>query len=167
MKYFQRRKLLKFFFIFVIFGGIVGQAVYILIKFFLPKANYGPPQRIKIGAPHKFSDGPNFLSEHQIFVIKEGNKFHAISSVCTHLGCNVTVKKLTGPKTVTVRGKEIEEKWEFHCPCHGSSFYGDGTPYTGPAPSPLPAFKLSVSTVERKLVVDKGSEVSADWRLTV
>ena len=167
MKTTKRRNFLKTFAFIGIFGGMAGQAAYALVKSFLPKACYEPPQRFKVGSAHKFTDGPNFLAKHRIFVIKEGNKFHALSSICTHLGCNVTFNKLSKAKKVTVRGKELEEKYEFHCACHGSKFYGDGTPYTGPAPTPLPAYEVSVSAVDRQLVVDKSIEVGSDQRFTV
>jgi len=167
MKTLKRRDLLKILAFVCVFGGIVGQAAYAFIKSFFPRARYEPPQRFKVGPTHQFSDGPNFVAKHRIFVIKEGNKFHALSSICTHLGCNVTFKKLTQAKKVTIHGKEIEEKWEFHCACHGSRFFGDGTPYTGPAPTPLPAYEVSVSADDRQLVVDKSIEVDSSRRLTV
>jgi len=167
MKTMKRRKFLKIFAFIGIFGGVVGQAAYALVKSFFPKARYEPPQRFKVGPAHQFTDGPNFLAKHRIFVIKEGNKFHALSSICTHLGCNVVFSKMAQAKKVTVRGKEIEEKWEFQCACHGSKFYGDGTPYTGPAPTPLPAYEVSLSGADRQLVVDKSIEVDSSLRFTV
>ncbi|RLC21815.1 MAG: ubiquinol-cytochrome c reductase iron-sulfur subunit [Deltaproteobacteria bacterium] len=167
MKTVKRRNFLKIFASIGIFGTMAGQTAYALVKSFFPKARYEPPQRFKVGSAYQFTDGPNFLAKHRIFVIKEGNKFHALSSVCTHLGCNVTFNKLAKTKNVTVRGKEIEEKWEFNCACHGSKFYGDGTPYTGPAPTPLPAYEVSVSAVDRKLIVDKNIVVDSGQRFTV
>ncbi len=47
---------------------------------------------------------------------------HAVSAVCTHLGCNVAWN----------RG---ERSWD--CPCHGSRFSPDGDVLHGPASSPL------------------------------
>ncbi|TES90034.1 MAG: ubiquinol-cytochrome c reductase iron-sulfur subunit [Desulfobacteraceae bacterium] len=167
MKTIKRRNFLKIFAFIGIFGGMAVQAAYALVKSFFPKARYEPPQRFKVGSAYQFTDGPNFLAKHRIFVIKEGNKFHALSSICTHLGCNVTFSKLAQPKEVTIHGKEIEEKWEFHCACHGSKFFGDGTPYTGPAPTSLPAYEVSVSAVDRQLVVDKSVEVDSSRRFTV
>lgn len=43
---------------------------------------------------------------------------HAVSSVCTHLGC-------------TVRFNHAETTWD--CPCHGSRFAIDGRVLDGPA----------------------------------
>lgn len=55
--------------------------------------------------------------------------FKAFSAICTHQGC------LVG--SVTDR--------EIVCPCHGSRYsIATGEPLSGPAPSPLPAKKVSV-----------------------
>jgi len=167
MKTIKRRNFLKIFAFIGVFGSLFGEAAYALVKLLSPKAHYEPPKRFKVGSAYQFSEGPNFLAKHRIFVVKEGNKFHALSSICTHLGCNVTFIKLSQAKKVTIHGKEINEKWEFHCACHGSLFFGDGTPYSGPAPSPLPAYEVSISADDRKLVVDKSREVDSSQRLTV
>jgi Rieske Fe-S protein len=48
---------------------------------------------------------------------------HAVSPVCTHLGCRVA-------------WNTAERSWD--CPCHGSRFAVDGTVLQGPAVDPLP-----------------------------
>ncbi|MFF3215618.1 Rieske 2Fe-2S domain-containing protein [Streptomyces sp. NPDC002886] len=47
---------------------------------------------------------------------------HAVSAVCTHLGCLVAFNN-------------AERTWE--CPCHGSRFGIDGAILQGPALEPL------------------------------
>jgi glycine/D-amino acid oxidase-like deaminating enzyme/nitrite reductase/ring-hydroxylating ferredoxin subunit len=47
---------------------------------------------------------------------------HAVSAVCTHLGCDVA-------------WNHAEQTWD--CPCHGSRFSPDGTVINGPAVSDL------------------------------
>ena len=48
--------------------------------------------------------------------------YHAVSAICTHLGCQVGFNP-------------AEKSWD--CPCHGSRFALDGTVLDGPAITPL------------------------------
>jgi len=68
----------------------------------------------------------------------------ALSRICTHLGCSVPWD---------------EEKKQFICPCHGSTFNLTGEVLTAPAPRPLDTFpvriengiiKVNVSTAQRR-----------------
>ena len=52
----------------------------------------------------------------------EGGRLHAVSLVCTHLGCHVS-------------WNPAERSWD--CPCHGSRFGVDGEVLQGPAVRPL------------------------------
>lgn len=58
--------------------------------------------------------------QERVAVMREGDSFIAISLVCTHLGCTVSV---------TPEGMV--------CPCHGSRFDRMGKVLTGPADRPL------------------------------
>lgn len=49
-------------------------------------------------------------------------QLHAVSAICTHLGC-------------TVKWNPAETTWD--CPCHGSRFTPRGAPLEGPAVRPL------------------------------
>lgn len=146
--------------------GFLGQT-WVYLRALIPNVLYEKNKRFKIGKPETFSEGGVFLPEHKIFVFREANTFYCISGVCTHLGCTVQMINLDKPKTVKVRGKELTENWEFHCPCHGSKFYGDGTNYAGPAPKPLLYFALELSPDDGQLVVDAQRPVDKGWRLTV
>jgi len=133
----------------------------------VPNVLYEPPAKFKIGPPAALAEGMTFLEDKRLYVFKEGRTFHAISGVCTHLGCTVKYTKLQQPKQVEIDGEKKTVPFEFHCPCHGSKFYADGTHYAGPAPRPLHWYKLEVSPDDGQLVVNLGDEVDQNARLTV
>jgi glycine/D-amino acid oxidase-like deaminating enzyme/nitrite reductase/ring-hydroxylating ferredoxin subunit len=58
----------------------------------------------------------------------EGGKVHAVSPICTHMGCHV-------------RFNNAEKSWD--CPCHGSRFSVDGEVLHGPAVAGLAPKLLS------------------------
>jgi glycine/D-amino acid oxidase-like deaminating enzyme/nitrite reductase/ring-hydroxylating ferredoxin subunit len=60
---------------------------------------------------------------HRLAVYRDQDgAVHAVSSVCTHQGCQVAFN-------------ELERSWD--CPCHGSRFDLDGAVLDGPATKPL------------------------------
>ena len=69
--------------------------------------------------------------------------------------------------TTTAAAGAASEGVEFHCPCHGSRYRGDGTPYSGPAPRALDYFRLDVAPDDGQLVVDLSEQADKGWRLTV
>lgn len=64
----------------------------------------------------------------------DGTGLVALSTVCTHKGCEVRVL----PDA-------------FECPCHGSSYHLDGTVEEGPATQPLQRFVV-VETAENIVI---------------
>jgi len=158
------------------FFGILGKAVvplallvqgFTYLKNLIPEILYEAPRRFKTKRPEKFPEGVSFIDDQRVFVVRERDKFHAISAVCPHLGCTVKLVLLQTPKKLRVKGKALEENWEFHCPCHGSKFYADGTNYAGPAPKPLEHYRVYLAPEDQRLMVDKGQEVRPDARLEV
>jgi len=133
----------------------------------VPNVSYDAPTTVKLGMPADFPDGLKFLPDLRLFVFREGNVFHAISAVCTHLGCTVRAEALPQPESLTVDGKPLRVTHRFACPCHGSRYTGDGTNVAGPAPKPLSWFQLSVAADDGQLVADLAQEVDRDFRLTV
>ncbi len=126
--------------------GFVGATA----RFLSPNVLYEPPSRAPIGSPDAFPPGSaTFLPDRRLFVFNNPAGFYAISSVCTHLGCNV---RYVGDG--------------FACPCHGSRYDANGRVIHGPAPQPLAWFGLSLSP-RRDLVVDTRQIVQPDYRFRV
>ncbi len=147
-------------------AGLAGEG-WALLRSLVPNVLYEPPQRFKAGLPLSFPAGVTFLEEQRVFMVRDREGLHAISAVCTHLGCTVKMLALNQPRRVQIHGQSVEITSEFHCPCHGSKYYGDGTNYAGPAPRPLACFQMEVSPDDGQLVVNLGRSVSRDARLTV
>jgi Rieske Fe-S protein len=64
------------------------------------------------------------LPDRQIAISRDDlGTLHAVSSVCTHVGCEV-------------EWNGDEKTWD--CPCHGSRFSSTGEVLHGPAMRPLP-----------------------------
>ncbi len=129
-----------------------------------PNILYEPPKRFRLGKPEDLAEGVNFFPEQRLFVFKKGKEVWAISAICQHLGCTVNFVQLPEPKTLKVMNREIKEEWEFHCPCHGSLYAGDGTIYAGPAPRGLPWYYLEIDPATGMLVVDTSKEVEKGWK---
>ena len=107
------------------------------LRFLFPNVNYGPSATVKIGPPEDFPPGTQkILSEQKLLINSTEQGIFAMSAVCTHLGC-------------TVGGVE----WGYQCPCHGSKFDRNGLVIRGPAPKPLPWFKIDLGP-DGMLVVD-------------
>lgn len=162
----SRRGFLKSIGISAVLLGLGGQ-MYAMLRSLFPNVLYEPPRKFKVGLLEKFIDGGTFLEEKRLFIFREKNTFHAISAACTHLGCTVKMVKLDQAKKVSSGSREISEQVEFHCPCHGSKYYGDGTNYAGPAPRALDHFTLEVSPDDGQLIVDMSTKVDRDFRLTI
>lgn len=149
-----------------VIAAIGGQS-YLVLRSLVPNVLYEPDRKFKIGTPDKFTEGGTFIEDKRLFVFKNQATFHVISATCTHLGCTVRMQKLAKPQKVNAGGRDLDEIYEFHCPCHGSKYYGDGTNYAGPAPRPLDHFRVQVSPEDGQLIVDMNDKVAQDFRLTV
>lgn len=146
--------------------GLAAQAVASL-RSLVPNVSYDAPTTVKLGPPLEFPDGLKFLPDQRLFVFREGQTFHAISAVCTHLGCTVRAEALSQPETAVVGGAPLRLTHRFLCPCHGSKYSGDGANVAGPAPRPLAWYHLAVASEDGQLVVDLAREVGPDFRFTL
>ena len=70
------------------------------------------------------------------FLVRRGATFFAVSAICTHRKCEL----------------EAEPNQTFYCPCHGSTFDGNGKVTTGPARHDLPEYELSTDKKGNVLV---------------
>ena len=133
--------------------GLAGSAVLAVLSdliFFKPRVTYGQPALFQIGKPEEYPPGTRMAREaERICIIREGNRIAAISTTCTHLGCSVAISD-TG----------------FACPCHGSRYDQDGNVTGGPAPKPLPWFKVALAP-NGEIEVDKNTQVDSGTYLTV
>lgn len=127
----------------------LGASLAAAARFLVPNVLYEPSRRFKALKPEDYPEGPTFLPNLRVFLFKKGNSFRAASAVCTHLGC-----------TVNLAGSG------FHCPCHGSVFDQSGAVLSGPAPSPLAWFDLTLSR-DGRLVIDTSQAVKPDKYLVV
>lgn len=96
------------------------------LRFLLPNLSFGSPRVFKLGKPEDFPPGgETFLQGDRLLIASRAEGIRAMSATCTHLGCTV--------------GKA---EWGYQCPCHGSKFDSTGRVLAGPAPKPLPWFKI-------------------------
>lgn len=84
----------------------------------LRSVSQSPIAEVPIGEGRIVKDGGERLA---VYRDRDG-RVHALSSVCTHQGCQVAFNTL-------------ERSWD--CPCHGSRFDIDGRVLDGPATRPL------------------------------
>jgi menaquinol-cytochrome c reductase iron-sulfur subunit len=141
-------------------GAALGVPVLMSVRSLVPNALYESPRRFKAGKLEMFAEGPTFIADQRVFIFRETQTFYCLSGVCTHLGCTVQLVRrgTTG---------NMAEDYEFHCPCHGSKFQGDGTNYDGPAPRPLDYFKLDLAPDDGQLIVDLSQVADKVWRFSV
>ena len=117
-------------------------------RFLVPNVLYEASRRFDIGSPAEFPSGSaTFLPDRHLYVFNSAEGFFAVSSECTHLGCNV---------------KHMASGFE--CPCHGSRFDENGRVVQGPAPRPLAWYAISLSPREQ-LIVDLDQIVGPEFRL--
>jgi menaquinol-cytochrome c reductase iron-sulfur subunit len=140
----------------------VGYQGAVLLRSIAPNVSYDAPTVVKIGLPVEFPEGLRFLRDQRLFVVREGSRFHAISAVCTHLGCTVQAEVLMEASATSI---EATQSCRFVCPCHGSRYNGDGACTAGPAPRPLAWYHLSFAPDDGQLVVDMAREVAHSFRL--
>lgn len=97
-----------------------------LWRFLTPKATVSEAL-VRVPLSSVPENGAVVFRQQRIAVMREGASIAALSLVCTHLGCTVSV---------TPDGMV--------CPCHGSRFDRQGAVLTGPAQRPLPRLQTEL-----------------------
>ena len=118
----------------------------------LPKAAVlsSPSKKFKVELPDTLVAGEPYLpAGRSVAIFRDAEGVHALSTVCTHLGCIVQ-----------------PAEGGFECPCHGSRFGSDGAVTKGPAPQPLPWLAVSAAG-DDSLYVDGGKTVPAGTKAVV
>ncbi|MBV2151475.1 Rieske (2Fe-2S) protein [Kitasatospora sp. SUK 42] len=90
-----------------------------------------PKGPVDLGPASAVPEGGGKVFREQKIVVTQptAGQYKAFSAKCTHAGCIVDQVK----------------KEQIQCPCHGSRFaIADGAVQDGPAPSPLPAYTVTV-----------------------
>lgn len=115
------------------------------LDFLFPKVSLEIPRRFMIGTLATMqSNSVIFDAEHRLLVFRDKQGyFYALSTVCTHLGCNVEWK---------ATGVPGHPEGVITCPCHGSLFNKIGDVISGPAPRSLDRYKMYLE--DDKLIVD-------------
>jgi Rieske Fe-S protein len=108
-----------------------------------------------------------------VIVARDAQGFHALSAICTHACCLVSLCRETGCLEVTSNPGECgtsdavsagETTSGIACPCHGSNFrLIDGAPTKGPALRPLPSYAMTFDG--RDALVDTARTVQPTFRV--
>jgi len=108
--------------------------VYVLMSYITPPKS-SEISRLKISAGKRTGYSPGTIR-----MIREGKtalfvretpsgQIRSFSAKCTHLGCIVELR---------------EDEQRIRCNCHGSIYDLDGNNIAGPAPRPLPPYRVEI-----------------------
>jgi len=118
-------------------------------EYFSPNVLFEASPIVKAGKPDQFP--PNSVTldpQSGVYLVNGPKGFYALQAICTHLGCLTAWK----PELNLIA-----------CPCHGSRFNTDGIKVAGPAPQPLPWFKVWLAD-DGYLMVDRSITLKApEW----
>jgi menaquinol-cytochrome c reductase iron-sulfur subunit len=141
-------------------GGIV-------LRSLVANVSYDTPSKARLGLPAAFPEGLTLVAATRLFVSRRGKRFRALSAVCTHLGCTVRAEASLRLDPADPDPRRAAQVFELACPCHGSRYQEDGANISGPAPRPLPTYRLTLAPDDGQLVADLDDEVGPDVELTV
>jgi cytochrome b6-f complex iron-sulfur subunit len=107
-----------------------------ILQYVTPVAPKGTGREsVMIGQATDFAQGTVKIvrvnKDPVLLIHTPGGQFRALSARCTHLGCVVQYQETPTP--------------HFGCNCHGSQFDMNGMNISGPAPKPLPPYRVTLS----------------------
>jgi menaquinol-cytochrome c reductase iron-sulfur subunit len=141
-------------------GGIV-------LRSLVANVSYDTPSRVKLGLPGSFPEGLTLVPAARVFVSRHGKRFRVMSAVCTHLGCTVRVEASLKADPSDPDTRRATQVFQLACPCHGSRYHEDGSNISGPAPRPLPAYRLTLAHDDGQLMADLDDEVGSQDELAM
>lgn len=97
----------------------------LLIRYLTPRTSTKRRVLVSAAAADVPHGGALVFRDERVVILRDNSGFYALSLVCTHLGCTVTVS---------------EEA--LSCPCHGSRFDRLGRVLKGPADRSLERMKV-------------------------
>lgn len=134
----------------VLGGGVLAS----IVSFFYPVLKYLVPPVVpdlgqdEVVAAHVGDLKPNdskvfrFGNRPALLLLTNDGEYHAVSAVCTHLGC-----------TVQYRG----DRHVIWCACHNGTYGLDGRNISGPPPRPLENFAVNVRGTEIVVTRKRGA----------
>lgn len=127
------------------FSAGVGLMNVLIVRFLYPNVLFVPPTSVKVGKPDEFQIGlvdVRFKDKFGFWIVRNEEGFYALSTVCTHLGC---------------QPNWLEAEQKYKCPCHGSGFDVQGINFEGPAPRPLERYRIVLAD-DGQILVDKSKK---------
>jgi Rieske Fe-S protein len=85
-----------------------------------------------------------------VFIARDAAGVYAMTTICTHAGCDLSSGVASDQIT---------------CPCHGSVFDANGNVISGPAPSPLVHYAVTIDA-SGNITINGAQEVDASDRVT-
>lgn len=114
----SRRKFITSLALLLVSGGL-------LLRYLTPRTTRKRKILVSVAASEVPINGALLFRSERLVLLRDEKGYNALSLICTHLGCTVTVTADT-----------------LACPCHGSLFDRRGLVLKGPADKPLEKLEL-------------------------
>lgn len=134
------------------------------------------PLRVRVPGAATLAEGEAVLfaadEDTAVIVARDSDGLHALSGICTHACCVVSLCADAGCTSLTTtpsgcaatRVTAPDPQGGILCPCHGSTFrISDGAALSPPATTPLPAWSVQIEGDD--VVVDTAQRVDPTVRV--